>query len=144
MSLHTSGPFGCGEGPNWQGMGSGVCARAIFARTVAAMPPNRPDTKLRRKIFIVFLPCGNAFSRATPRSTMRSYHSGHILGVFSYVRGLLCLLAHPLSMRFAANWAPYHLRDFRTLFDELLHSFRLDLIARSREFDVNLTEHTAR
>ena len=44
-------------------------------------------------------------------------------------------LAHPLGMRLAANWAPYHLRDFRTLFDELLHSFRLDLIARSREFD---------
>jgi hypothetical protein len=44
-------------------MGSGVCARVIFARTVAAMPPNRPDTKLRRKIFIVFLLAGgNAFS----------------------------------------------------------------------------------
>jgi hypothetical protein len=47
-------------------------------------------------------------------------------------------------MMFAANWAPYHLRYFRTLFDELLHGFRLDLIARSREFDVNLSEHTAR
>jgi hypothetical protein len=47
-------------------------------------------------------------------------------------------------MRFAANWAPYHLRDFRTFFDELPHGFRLDLIARSRESDVNLTEHTAR
>src|SRR5262249_203913 len=144
MSLHTSGPFGCGEGPVWQGMGSGVCARAIFARTVAAMPPNRPDTKLRRKIFIGFLLCGNAFSRATPRSTMRSYHSGYILGVSSNGRGPVWPVADPVGIRVGANWAPYHLRDFRTLLDELLHSFRLDLIARSREFDVNLTEHTAR
>ena len=34
--------------PNWQEMGSGVCARATFARAAAAMPPNRHDTKPRR------------------------------------------------------------------------------------------------
>jgi hypothetical protein len=47
--------------PNWQEMGSGVCARATFARAAAAMPPNRHDTKPRRwisaKIFIASLPC---------------------------------------------------------------------------------------
>jgi hypothetical protein len=48
--------------------------------------------------------------------------------------------AQLLGMRFAANWPPNHLGDSRAFFDELLHGFRLDLIARSREFDVNLSE----
>jgi len=47
-------------------------------------------------------------------------------------------------MSFVANRPPNHLGDFRTFFDELLHGFRLDLIARSREFDVNLSEYSAR
>jgi len=51
---------------------------------------------------------------------------------------------HPLAMSFAANWTPYHLRDFRALFDELLRGFCLDLIARAREPHVNLSEDTAR
>jgi hypothetical protein len=46
-------------------------------------------------------------------------------------------------MRFAATWSPNHLGDFRTFFDELLHGFRLDLIARSRECDINLSEDSA-
>jgi hypothetical protein len=50
----------------------------------------------------------------------------------------------PLGMRFAANWPPNHLGDFRTFFDELLHGFCLDLIARSWEFDVDLSEDSAR
>jgi len=47
-------------------------------------------------------------------------------------------------MSFAANRAPYHLRDFRALFDELLRGFCLDLIARAREPHVNLSKDTAR
>ena len=47
-------------------------------------------------------------------------------------------------MSFAINRASNHLGNFRTFFDELLHGFRLDLIARSREFDVNLSEDSAR
>jgi hypothetical protein len=48
-------------------MGSGVCARATFARAAAAMPPNRPDTKPRRwnsaKMFIASLPAaGGGYS----------------------------------------------------------------------------------
>jgi hypothetical protein len=30
MSIHTSGPFWCGDGPNWQGIESDVCARDIW------------------------------------------------------------------------------------------------------------------
>jgi hypothetical protein len=44
----------------------------------------------------------------------------------------LCPLVHPLGL--AVDWAPYHLRDFRTLFDELLHGFRLERL-RSLEAD---------
>ena len=51
---------------------------------------------------------------------------------------------HSLVMSFAINRASNHLGNFRTFFDELLHGFRLDLIARSREFDVNLSEDSAR
>jgi hypothetical protein len=51
---------------------------------------------------------------------------------------------HPLVMSFATNRAPNHLGDFRTFFDELLHGFCLDLIARSWEFDVNLSEDSGR
>jgi hypothetical protein len=61
-----------------------------------------------------------------------------------YLRVRFVHSRNPLGMRFAVNWAPYHLCDFRTFFDELLHGFSLDLIARSREFNVNLSEHTAR
>jgi hypothetical protein len=31
----------------------------------------------------------------------------------------------------AASWAPYHLCDIGTLFHELLHGFRFDLVAWS-------------
>jgi hypothetical protein len=68
-------------------------------------------------------------------------------GTLKYVLirpGLLCPLANPLGMRLAVNWTPYHLRDFRALFDEVLHGFRLDLIARSWKFNVNLSEDAAR
>src|SRR5262249_33324 len=51
---------------------------------------------------------------------------------------------HPLPMSFAANRTPYHLRDFRAVFDELLRGFCLDLIARAREPHVNLSKDTAR
>jgi len=47
-------------------------------------------------------------------------------------------------MSFATNRAPNHLGDFRTFFDELLHRFCLDLIARSWKFNVNLSENAAR
>src|SRR5215468_8843838 len=50
----------------------------------------------------------------------------------------------PLGMRFAANWPPNHLGDLRTFFHELLRGFRLDLIARSREFDADLSENSTR
>src|SRR5262245_20583467 len=67
MSIHTSGPFWCGDGPNWQGMGSGGCARATFATAAAATPPNRPDKKPRRRIsaqlFIASLPVGAGYQR---------------------------------------------------------------------------------
>jgi len=61
--------------PNWQEMGSGVCARATFARAAAAMPPNRPDTKPRRwssaKMFIASLPAGGGYSTKYPIARTR-------------------------------------------------------------------------
>ena len=69
------------------------------------------------------------------RSSLSTYRGG---------ARILAQWEHPLVMSFATNRAPNHLGDFRTFFDELLHRFCLDLIARSWKFNVNLSENAAR
>src|SRR5215831_17299137 len=85
MSIHTSGPFWCGDGPNWQGIGSGVCARTTFASAAAATPPNRPDKKPRRRIsaqlFIASLPSAPATRIASDLKLTQSSPSNPALAV---------------------------------------------------------------
>jgi hypothetical protein len=52
--------------------------------------------------------------------------------------------AQPLGMRLIVDRPPYQLSDFGTFFDELLCGLRLDLVARARKFDVDLSQRSAR